>query len=89
MDSDAVFASLGLDAAALSGGTLSVVSPIDGAELARVREHGPGDVDAAIGKALTAFAAWRTVPGPRRGLRRRRHPVPMVECTCTTPTAAP
>ncbi len=67
MDRDAVFASLGLDAAALRGGALSVVSPIDGTELARVREHASEDVDAAIEKAVAAFAVWRSTPGPRRG----------------------
>ena len=67
MNRDAVFASLGLDMAALSGGTLPVTSPIDGAEIARVAEHTTGDVDAAIERAVAAFANWRTVPGPRRG----------------------
>jgi len=67
MDRDAVFASLGLDAAALRRGTLSVVSPIDGTELARVREHASEDVDAAIERAVAAFAVWRSTPGPRRG----------------------
>ncbi len=67
MDRQAVFASLGIDTNALTGGTLPVHSPIDGAELARVRENGVEDVDAAIGRAATAFRVWRTVPGPRRG----------------------
>ncbi len=52
----------------LSGGALAVRSPIDGAEIARVREtpavghargHRPG--------AKSAFLAWREVPAPRRG----------------------
>ncbi len=67
MNRDAVFSSLGLEPSALTGGTLSVVSPIDGSEIARVREDSAADVDAAIGKAVTAFQAWRSVPGPRRG----------------------
>ena len=67
MDRQAVFASLGLDANALTGGTLSVTSPIDGAELARLREHGVADVESEIGRAEAAFRAWRTVPAPRRG----------------------
>ena len=67
MNRDAVFASLGLDKAALSGGTLPVTSPIDGAEITRVAEHATGDVEAAIERAVAAFATWRTVPGPRRG----------------------
>ncbi|NNG06019.1 MAG: aldehyde dehydrogenase family protein [Inquilinus sp.] len=67
MDAKTLFATLGIDAADLSGGTLSVVSPIDGATLAHLREHGPADVDAAIGRAAEAFQAWRSVPAPRRG----------------------
>ena len=67
MNRDTVFANLGLDASAISGGTLPVVSPIDGAEIAKVREHSAADVDAAIERAVAAFSAWRTVPGPRRG----------------------
>ncbi len=67
MNRDAVFASLGLGKAALSGGSLPVTSPIDGAEIARVSEHTTADVDAAIERAVAAFATWRAVPGPRRG----------------------
>ena len=67
MNRDTVFANLGLDASAISGGTLPVVSPIDGAEIAKVPEQSAADVDAAIERAVAAFSAWRTVPGPRRG----------------------
>ncbi|MFE0757955.1 aldehyde dehydrogenase family protein [Inquilinus sp. NPDC058860] len=59
--------SLGLDPDALTGGTLVVRSPVDGAEIARLREHTEADVDAAIERASNAFLNWRTVPGPRRG----------------------
>ena len=38
MDRHAVFASLGIDTDALTGGTLPVTSPIDGAEIARLGE---------------------------------------------------
>ena len=49
MNCDAVFASLGLDKAALSGGTLQVTSPIDRAEIARVaRVEGRVIVQAVI-----------------------------------------
>ncbi|MGO1077032.1 L-piperidine-6-carboxylate dehydrogenase [Inquilinus sp. CA228] len=58
---------LGLDPDALTGGTLVVRSPVDGAEIARLREHTEADADAAIERASNAFLNWRTVPGPRRG----------------------
>ena len=51
----------------LAGGTLAVHSPIDGAEVAHVRETDPADMPAIIAKSQEAFKAWRTVPAPRRG----------------------
>ena len=59
--------SLGLDPDALTGGTLVVRSPVDGAEIARLPEHSQADVDAAIERASSAFLNWRSVPAPRRG----------------------
>jgi len=59
--------SLGLDPAQLGTGSLTVHSPIDGAQLARLSEHSPGDVDAMVQRAHAAFLQWRLVPGPRRG----------------------
>ncbi len=67
MDGHALFAAFGLDAAELTGGTLAVTSPIDGAEIARVREHGAADVDRVVGRAHAAFRHWRAVPAPKRG----------------------
>ncbi|HEY9346141.1 MAG TPA: aldehyde dehydrogenase family protein [Inquilinus sp.] len=58
---------LGLDPDALTGGTLVVRSPVDGAEIARLYENTETDADAAIERASNAFLNWRTVPGPRRG----------------------
>ncbi|HEU0230144.1 MAG TPA: aldehyde dehydrogenase family protein [Burkholderiaceae bacterium] len=58
---------LGVAPSRLQGGTLAVHSPIDGAEIARLREHARDDTIAAIGEAKNAFLAWRTVPAPRRG----------------------
>ena len=58
---------LGVPAAAVSGGTLSVTSPIDGSEIARVREHTHDEVRAQIAAAHDAFAKWRMIPAPRRG----------------------
>ena len=51
----------------LSGGTLAVHSPIDGAEVARVAETPVQDMPDIIAKAQAAFKTWRSVPAPRRG----------------------
>jgi aldehyde dehydrogenase (NAD+) len=67
MTSGDILERLGLTAAALSGGSLSVRSPIDGAEIARIRETPAADMPAIIDRAHTAFLAWREVPAPRRG----------------------
>ena len=63
----ATLAELGLAPAALTGGTLPVHSPVDGSEIARLREHAPADADAAIAAAQAAFLQWRQVPAPQRG----------------------
>ena len=60
----ATLAELGLAPAALTGGTLPVHSPVDGSEIARLREHAPADADAAIAAAQAAFLQWRQVPAP-------------------------
>jgi aldehyde dehydrogenase (NAD+) len=67
MSHTAVLAACGLDAASLTGGTLAVRSPVDGAELARLREHTADEVEAVIAAAAAAFPAWRDTPAPRRG----------------------
>ena len=67
MTSGDILERLGLTAAALSGGSLSVRSPIDGAEIARIRETPAADMPAIIERAHSAFLAWREVPAPRRG----------------------
>jgi aldehyde dehydrogenase (NAD+) len=56
-----------LTEADLTGGTLTVRSPIDGATLGQVRETAAGDMPAVIARANEAFHAWRSVPAPRRG----------------------
>jgi aldehyde dehydrogenase (NAD+) len=56
-----------LTPAEVSGGALVVRSPIDGAEIARVRETPLSDMPAVIARAKAAFASWRDVPAPRRG----------------------
>ena len=67
MSHQAVLAACGLDAASLTGGTLAVRSPVDGAELARLHEHTVDAVQAVIDAAASAFPAWRDTPAPRRG----------------------
>jgi aldehyde dehydrogenase (NAD+) len=57
----------GFEKSDLAGGTLVVRSPVDGAEVARVRETAPQEMAAIIGRAELAFRTWRQVPAPRRG----------------------
>ena len=57
----------GFTNAELTGGTLTVRSPIDGAEVAKIAETTLDEMPAIIANAKTAFEAWRTVPAPRRG----------------------
>src|SRR5689334_17150315 len=58
---------LGVGKSERASGTLISRSPIDGSELASVRETPAKDVDGVIAKAHDAFLAWRDVPAPRRG----------------------
>ena len=67
MTSEDVLERAGLTPAELGGGSLAVRSPIDGAEIARIRETRPDDMPAVIDRARNAFLAWREVPAPRRG----------------------
>ncbi|MEZ5840012.1 MAG: aldehyde dehydrogenase family protein [Hyphomicrobiales bacterium] len=62
-----ILSAAGLSGAELAGGDLVVTSPVDGAEIARVRTAGRAEVEAMIGKASEAFQVWRQVPAPRRG----------------------
>ncbi|MDQ0324650.1 aldehyde dehydrogenase (NAD+) [Rhodopseudomonas julia] len=57
----------GLSAGQTSSGSLAVTTPVDGSEIARLQTHAPGDVEAMVATAKTAFKAWRDVPAPRRG----------------------
>jgi len=57
----------GLSETELTGGTLSVATPIDGTEIARLHQHTPAEAEAMIARAREAFLAWREVPPPRRG----------------------
>ena len=62
-----VLKAAGLKAEDLTGGTLAIHSPIDGAEVAKVRETPLDEIPAIRKRANEAFAAWRKVPAPRRG----------------------
>ena len=62
-----VLKAAGLSEAEISGGTLAVHSPIDGAEAAKVRETTAAEMPAIIATSQEAFKAWRQVPAPRRG----------------------
>jgi len=50
-----------------SSGALESRSPIDGQVIGSVAEASQADVEAACGRAQSAFLQWRTVPAPRRG----------------------
>jgi len=50
-----------------SAGTLPVYSPIDGAQIATLKEHSAADVAKATAAAQDAFMQWRAIPAPVRG----------------------
>lgn len=60
-------AAAGLNTQDLTGGDLSVTSPIDGASVASVGETPAAAMPAIIAASSAAFDVWRTVPAPRRG----------------------
>ena len=62
-----LMASFGVDATALTDGTLSVRSPINGETIAAVAEISADDTRKAIDSAHKAFLEWRLVPAPQRG----------------------
>ncbi|MFK5284433.1 aldehyde dehydrogenase family protein, partial [Lacticaseibacillus paracasei] len=62
-----VLKAVGVSAEEVSRGDLVVKSPIDGAELGRVKSDTPAEVEAKIAASVAAFHAWREVPAPRRG----------------------
>ena len=67
MDTASIFSKLDLDLLAHKGSDIVARSPIDGAELARLRAHTKAEVEAMVAAADTAFIAWRDWPAPRRG----------------------
>jgi aldehyde dehydrogenase (NAD+) len=58
---------LGVDAALVADGDLTVRTPITGEEIARVERTSAEETDAAVARSVAAFDAWRDVPAPRRG----------------------
>jgi aldehyde dehydrogenase (NAD+) len=58
---------LGISAEEISRGDIVVKSPIDGAEIGRVKSDTSAEVEAKIAASVVAFEAWRNVPAPRRG----------------------
>ncbi|MCF6429983.1 aldehyde dehydrogenase family protein [Leisingera sp. MMG026] len=62
-----ILAASGLTQAELTGGSLSVTTPVDGSEIARLKTHSAVEAEAQIGAAKSAFKSWRLVPAPRRG----------------------
>jgi aldehyde dehydrogenase (NAD+) len=62
-----IISACGLTPPEIEGGTLTVRTPVDGAEIARLKTHSAADIQAMIAKAAKAFDSWRQVPAPRRG----------------------
>ena len=67
MDISRQLQATGLDPKDFIEGDLVARSPVDGTVTARLKSHDGAQVDAAIGRAHSAFEAWRSVPAPRRG----------------------
>ncbi len=67
MDSGPLCERLGVDEESLADGDLQVVSPIDASVIAGVTSATSSDTAAAVGRAETASAFWRSVPAPKRG----------------------
>ena len=67
MNTQDLLNALGVPAAAYTGGSLHVRSPIDGAAIGAVHEASTDEMSTAVGRAHTAFLAWRHVPAPKRG----------------------
>ncbi|HET6553631.1 MAG TPA: aldehyde dehydrogenase family protein [Dyella sp.] len=60
-------AQAGIDASALSSGSLEARTPVDGSLLGKVQTDDAASVETRIRAAAAAFLVWRSVPGPRRG----------------------
>ena len=67
VDRDGILRAVLLDPADLSDGELVARSPIDGAVIGRLVPTSPQLIDAALDRAVSTFARWRSVPAPQRG----------------------
>jgi len=67
MDIDALRERLRIDPRSLIDGDLEIRTPIDGSAIASVQSCDASETAAAVDRAQEAFAAWRSVPAPRRG----------------------
>ncbi|MEX0321645.1 MAG: aldehyde dehydrogenase family protein [Puniceicoccaceae bacterium] len=67
MDHKTILQNAQLNASELTGGTLTVRSPIDGEDIACVHETAAAEMPAVISRSQEAFKQWRKVPAPRRG----------------------
>ena len=66
-DTLALLKRLGVADSAYADAGLSAGSPITGETVVTLRETSPAEAEAAIGRAQSAYLAWRKVPAPRRG----------------------
>jgi aldehyde dehydrogenase (NAD+) len=57
----------GVDWSKTDGAITASVSPIDGSQIAQVRNATLDDYEMVMNKAQQAFKVWRTVPAPERG----------------------
>lgn len=62
-----ILTAAGLSQGDLSGGTLSVITPVDGSEIAALKTHSVDEANKMADMAHEAFLKWRMVPAPRRG----------------------
>ena len=63
----ALLKELGVDVRPLAAGDIAVRSPIDGAEIARLKSDTKSSVAKKIARADEAFRAWRLAPAAKRG----------------------
>ena len=68
-----IFCALGVSIDGRSGADLTVYSPIDGSELAKLRTDTSSDMNGIAAKARDAFSIWKDVPAPHRGELIRRY----------------
>ena len=62
-----IFNELGMNSVELNKGTLTVESPIDGAEIAKIMMHSEAEIETILQNSVDAFNEWKIVPAPQRG----------------------